>query len=103
VAIHANTCSPLGIATTKLAADTAFFPMHIAGLLGIPRRVAPYVGDFGWNGLNLVSTVGAFVLAGGVLLFFIDALHTARRPRRDHGNPWVLIFMRKGPQISADA
>ncbi|QFZ86838.1 cytochrome c oxidase subunit I [Variovorax paradoxus] len=68
--------------------NLAFFPMHIAGLLGMPRRVATYPGDLGWNGLNLASTVGAFVLAGGVLLFFIDALRTMRRPEREHGNPW---------------
>ncbi|WPG39557.1 cytochrome c oxidase subunit I [Variovorax sp. EBFNA2] len=68
--------------------NLAFFPMHIAGLLGMPRRVVTYVGDLGWNGLNLASTVGAFVLAGGVLLFLVDALRTMRRPERDHGNPW---------------
>ena len=68
--------------------NLAFFPMHIAGLLGMPRRVATYAGDLGWNGLNLASTVGAFVLAGGVLLFFVDALRTMRRPEREHGNPW---------------
>jgi cytochrome c oxidase subunit I+III len=68
--------------------NLAFFPMHIAGLMGMPRRVYTYPGDLGWNGLNMASTVGAFVLAAGVLLFFIDAARTMRRPEKDHGNPW---------------
>ncbi|MDQ0072281.1 cytochrome c oxidase subunit I+III [Variovorax boronicumulans] len=68
--------------------NLAFFPMHIAGLMGMPRRVYTYPGDLGWNGLNMASTVGAFVLAAGVLLFFIDAARTLRRPEKDHGNPW---------------
>lgn len=68
--------------------NLAFFPMHIAGLMGMPRRVYTYPDDLGWNGLNMASTVGAFVLAAGVLLFFIDAARTLRRPEKDHGNPW---------------
>jgi len=68
--------------------NLAFFPMHIAGLLGMPRRVYTYDGSLGWNALNMLSTVGAYVLAAGVLLFFIDAFRTLRRPSRDHGDPW---------------
>lgn len=68
--------------------NLAFFPMHIAGLLGMPRRVHSYPGDLGWNALNMLSTVGAFVLAMGVLLFIVDAARTLRRPDKDHGNPW---------------
>ncbi|MGR4870681.1 cbb3-type cytochrome c oxidase subunit I [Variovorax sp. LARHSF232] len=66
----------------------AFFPMHATGLMGMPRRVYTYPGDLGWNALNLLSTLGAFVLAAGVLLFFVDAVRTLRRPEREHGNPW---------------
>jgi len=68
--------------------NLAFFPMHIAGMLGMPRRVYTYGGDLGWNTLNMLSTLGAFTLAAGVLLFFIDAIRALRRPSRDHGNPW---------------
>ena len=53
----------------------AFFPMHLTGLLGMPRRVHTYAGT-GLGRLNMISTVGAFVLAAGVLVVLVDlALH----------------------------
>lgn len=68
--------------------NVAFFPMHITGLLGMPRRVYTYAADLGWNGLNLLSTVGSFILAFGILLFFIDLIRTLRKPARHSDNPW---------------
>jgi cytochrome c oxidase subunit I+III len=68
--------------------NVAFFPMHITGLLGMPRRVYTYAPEMGWNGLNMVSTVGAFLFALGVALFAVDAFRTLRRPERAVGNPW---------------
>src|SRR5688572_3758700 len=68
--------------------NLAFFPMHISGLLGMPRRVYTYAGDLGWNLLNLLSTLGAFILAMGVLLFFIDAGRVLLKKKTEHGNPW---------------
>ncbi len=56
--------------------NVAFFPMHITGMLGMPRRVHTYAAGLGWDGLNMISTVGAFVLAAGVLVVLVDlALH----------------------------
>jgi cytochrome c oxidase subunit I+III len=43
--------------------NLAFFPMHISGLLGMPRRVYTYSTEMGWDALNLASSVGAFILA----------------------------------------
>ena len=69
--------------------NLAFFPMHITGLMGMPRRVHTYAGDLGWNGLNLLSTVGAFIFALGVLLFFFDAIRLVfQKTKVPHGNPW---------------
>jgi len=68
--------------------NLAFFPMHITGLLGMPRRVYTYAADLGWNGLNLASTAGAFIFAAGVLLFAVDAVRTLRRAGKQVGNPW---------------
>jgi cytochrome c oxidase subunit I+III len=68
--------------------NLTFFPMHIAGLMGMPRRIYTYPGELGWNLLNLLSTVGAFAFAGGVLLFLVDTARTMRRKAQDHGNPW---------------
>ncbi|ARU15987.1 cbb3-type cytochrome c oxidase subunit I [Croceicoccus marinus] len=64
-----------------------FLPMHLTGFMGMPRRVYTYLPGRGFDTLNLISTVGAFVLATGVLLFLIDL---ARRFRfttdEDAGN-----------------
>jgi cytochrome c oxidase subunit I+III len=68
--------------------NLAFFPMHITGLLGMPRRVYTYAADMGWNGLNMASTAGAFIFAAGVVLFFVDVVRTLRMRERPAGNPW---------------
>jgi len=68
--------------------NTAFFPMHLTGMLGMPRRVYTYGAEMGWSGLNMLSTVGAFVFAAGVVLFFIDLVRSQRLPTLPIGNPW---------------
>jgi cytochrome c oxidase subunit I+III len=69
--------------------NVAFFPMHITGLNGMPRRVYTYPSEMEWNGLNLISTVGAFLLAAGVLLFLIDLALRFRPSTGDNaGNIW---------------
>jgi cytochrome c oxidase subunit I+III len=66
----------------------AFFPMHIAGLRGMPRRVYTYDGGLGWDAANLVSSAGAALLAAGFALLAVDVVRTLRRPHRQHDNPW---------------
>ncbi len=68
--------------------NLAFFPMHLAGLLGMPRRVYTYPDGLGWTLMNQLSTAGAFVFAVGVLLCLGDAVRVLRCPQRDHDNPW---------------
>lgn len=68
--------------------NLAFFPMHISGILGMPRRVYTYAGGLGLDLLNALSTAGAFMFAAGVLLCFLDAWRTLRKDRQPHGNPW---------------
>jgi len=55
-----------------------FLPMHLTGLMGMPRRVYTYLPDRGWEIPNLISTVGAFVFAGAVLLWIIDMVRNFR-------------------------
>ncbi|MDB5444745.1 MAG: cytochrome oxidase [Phenylobacterium sp.] len=66
----------------------AFFPMHILGLLGMPRRVYTYPAEMGWGGLNLASTVGAYILAAGVGVYVLNLIVSARRGRIAGANPW---------------
>jgi cytochrome c oxidase subunit I+III len=69
--------------------NLAFFPMHITGLAGMPRRVYTYPAGLGWEGLNLASTIGAFTIAAGVLLFLFDVARRFRFSVEDNaGNVW---------------
>jgi cytochrome c oxidase subunit I+III len=52
--------------------NLTFLPMHLTGLLGMPRRVYTYAEGLGWELLNLVSTVGGFLTAAGVAAFLVD-------------------------------
>jgi len=48
--------------------NLTFFPMHIVGLLGMPRRQYTYPHGLGWDGYNLVETIGSYLLAAGLLM-----------------------------------
>jgi cytochrome c oxidase subunit I len=65
-----------------------FFPQHLLGLHGMPRRIYTYLPDTGWGFWNLVSTVGAFVLALGMLVFFVNAARSLAAGARALANPW---------------
>jgi cytochrome c oxidase subunit I+III len=68
--------------------NIAFFPMHLAGLRGMPRRVYTYPADLGWDWLNLLSTMGAVILGIGMFAVVVDVtLHRRRHPRGEL-NPW---------------
>ncbi len=62
-----------------LGFNVAFLPMHLTGLLGMPRRVFSYSAELGWQWLNLLSTVGAFVFAAGFLVFAWDCIRPKGR------------------------
>jgi cytochrome c oxidase subunit 1 len=68
--------------------NLAFFPMHILGLQGMPRRIYTYQTDVPWSGLNLFVSLSSVILALGFLLFFIDAVRSARRGVPAGNNPW---------------
>ena len=65
-----------------------FFPMHFAGLMGMPRRVYTYSAGLGWEVPNLLATAGSVLLAAAVGLLVVDLVRGLRRPPREHGNPW---------------
>ena len=68
--------------------NLGFFPMHIAGLLGMPRRIYTYSSDMGWNTVNMVTSIGSFVFAAGVLMFLADLLWSYKRGPVAGDNPW---------------
>ncbi|WP_414708415.1 cytochrome c oxidase subunit I [Ramlibacter sp.] len=71
-----------------LGFNLAFFPMHLLGLEGMPRRVYTYQAGMGWDDLNLASTVGAVTLALGVFLSLVNAVRSARAGEPAGPNPW---------------
>ncbi len=68
--------------------NVAFLPMHLTGLFGMPRRIYTYAPDMGWNTLNLVTSIGSFVLGVGVLLFVVNVWKSLRAGAPAGPNPW---------------
>ncbi len=68
--------------------NLAFFPMHIAELMGMPRRIYTYDSGLGWTGPNLVTSIGAFIFAAGVLLTLANVVRSRTRGERAGPNPW---------------
>ncbi len=68
--------------------NTTFFVMHILGLLGMPRRIYTYEGGLGWDVYNLIATIGAYLLALGVLLFLANIFWSLRSGQLAGDNPW---------------
>jgi len=68
--------------------NIAFFPLHIVGLLGMPRRVYTYEAGIGWDSYNLISTLGTYLLAVGVLIFVINYFYSLYWGEDAPPNPW---------------
>jgi heme/copper-type cytochrome/quinol oxidase subunit 3 len=62
--------------------------MHFSGLYGMPRRVYTYLPGLGWDMPNLLSTIGAYTLGIGILLFAINVYRSLRNGIRAEANPW---------------
>jgi cytochrome c oxidase subunit 1 len=68
--------------------NVGFFPMHLLGLEGMPRRIYTYGPEMGWGTLNLVATIGTFISAIGGILFVANAFLSAKRGAPAGDNPW---------------
>jgi cytochrome c oxidase subunit 1 len=77
----------LSFLLTFVGFNVAFFPMHLAGLLGMPRRIYTYRDEPLLETYNLVSTIGSFVMGLGVLVF-VAAIWRARHGRVAGNDPW---------------
>ena len=68
--------------------NVTFFPMHLSGMLGMQRRVFTYPADLGFDTLNLVSTIGAFILGAGIAVVVWDVLRPKKKEPYPERNPW---------------
>jgi cytochrome c oxidase subunit 1 len=68
--------------------NLGFFPMHILGLMGMPRRVYTYPAELGWGPLNILATAGSAVATLGGLVFVANAWISYYRGRRADADPW---------------
>jgi cytochrome c oxidase subunit 1 len=71
--------------------NLTFFPMHIVGLVGMPRRTYRYPPGMGWDTLNLIETIGSFIIALSVLIFVVNVILTfvKKRPAPEEvADPW---------------
>ncbi|TML39379.1 MAG: cytochrome c oxidase subunit I [Actinobacteria bacterium] len=73
---------------TFLGTALTFFPMHILGLIGMPRRVYTYPSSLGWGPYNLSETVGAFILTAGLLVIFGNLVWSRFRGPPAGPDPW---------------
>lgn len=71
-----------------IGVNLTFFPMHIMGLLGMPRRIYTYPGNLGWNELNLLASIGAFTLGISILVFVWNFIVTLRSGKASGTDPW---------------
>jgi cytochrome c oxidase subunit 1 len=71
-----------------IGVNLTFFPMHILGILGMPRRIYTYPGNLGWNEMNLLATIGAFIIAIAILIFLWNFIITLRSGEPAGDDPW---------------
>ncbi|MEI9405370.1 cytochrome c oxidase subunit I [Mesorhizobium argentiipisi] len=68
--------------------NVTFFPMHLLGLHGMPRRVYTYPAEMGWGGLNLLASAGALLFFASFLLMLYNMIASARSGALAGDNPW---------------
>ena len=71
-----------------IAMNLTFFPMHFAGMLGMPRRVYTYDAGQGWDTFNLMSSIGAYLLVVSTSIFVFNFFRSRKRGEIASSNPW---------------
>ena len=80
--------------------NLTFFPMHFLGFEGQPRRTYTYPTGMGWDTLNLMATIGAFIIALSVLVFLVNVIFSSRGAEPVGADPWdarTLEWMTSSP------
>jgi cytochrome c oxidase subunit 1 len=72
-----------------IGTNMTFGPMFFLGNDGMSRRISRYAQHPGWGTLNLIETIGAGIIALGVLLFVINVIVSLRRREIAGNDPWL--------------
>jgi cytochrome c oxidase subunit I+III len=68
--------------------NVAFWPQHHLGFMGMPRRVHTYLAEMGWSDLNLLSTLGAYLIAVSIVVMLVNIARSLRSGEIAGPNPW---------------
>ena len=68
--------------------NLTFFPMHMLGIQGMPRRIADYAPDAGWTTMNLMATAGALLIAVSMVPFLVNVFTTLVNGEKAGDDPW---------------
>jgi cytochrome c oxidase subunit 1 len=71
-----------------IGVNLTFFPMHLLGLFGMPRRQWTYAGNLGWNDLNLMASIGALIIGIGVMVFLFNFFTSLKSGQPAGSDPW---------------
>jgi len=86
-----ETWGKIHFALTFIGFNLCFFPMHILGLQGMPRRVAQYDPQFAE--INLICSIGAFILAISTIPFLVNAVYSWLKGEKAPSNPWKALTL----------
>jgi cytochrome c oxidase subunit 1 len=75
-----------GWAVLFVGFNTLFFPLFILGWQGMPRRYYDYLPQF--RSGHVISTVGSWILALGIILILTNLIRSLRKGERAPANPW---------------
>ena len=84
--MFSETLGKLHFWLTFVGVNIAFFPMHVLGLSGMPRRIADYPDAFG--GMNQIASIGSYLSAAGLITFLVTMVYAFARKERAASNPW---------------
>jgi len=71
-----------------IAMNLTFFPMHFAGMLGMPRRIYTYDRGQGWDAFNFISSMGSYMLVVATSIFVFNFFRSKKRGEVAGSNPW---------------
>lgn len=83
-----ETLAKVGFWFLFIGFNVTFFPMHILGLHGMPRRIYTYNGEMGWDPYNLIATLGAYTIAVGGLMYILNVVSSLKSDHVAGDNPW---------------